>query len=64
MHSCWASFAKTGKPQCASGPAWPAYTPQSDQLMEFGVDSGVRQGFRKPQLDTQEARYSGGTGPL
>jgi para-nitrobenzyl esterase len=53
MHACWVSFAKTGAPKC--GPqAWPAYTPESDQLMEFGVSSGVRTHFRKPQLDMQE----------
>jgi len=55
MHSCWVAFAKTGRPACASGPAWPAYTPQSDQLMEFGSSSGVRTNFRKSRLDAQEA---------
>lgn len=54
MHSCWVAFAKTSAPACASGPAWPAYDPSSDQLMEFGADSGVRTGLRKRQLDAQE----------
>jgi carboxylesterase type B len=54
MHACWVSFAKTSVPKC--GPeAWPAYTPQKDQLMEFGATSGVRTNFRKTQLDSQEA---------
>ncbi len=54
MHACWVSFAKTSVPKC--GPdAWPAYTPKTDQLMEFGSPSGVRTGFRKSQLDAQEA---------
>ena len=64
MHGCWVAFAKTGKPTCPSGQAWPAYTPEGDQLMEFGVDSGVRQHFRKPELDVLEARFSDGKGPL
>ena len=51
MHSCWAAFAKTGEPKCASGPAWPKYDPKTDQLMEFGSPSGVRTNFRKDALD-------------
>lgn len=51
MHSCWVAFAKTGAPTCASGPAWPAYSPATDQLMEFGSPSGVRTNFRKEALD-------------
>jgi para-nitrobenzyl esterase len=53
MHACWVSFAKTGAPKCGSQP-WPAYTPATDQLMEFGASSGVRTHFRKAQLDAQE----------
>ena len=53
MHACWVSFAKTGAPKCGSEP-WPAYTPATDQLMEFGASSGVRTHFRKAQLDMQE----------
>jgi para-nitrobenzyl esterase len=55
MHSCWIGFARTGKPACKGGEAWPAYTPAGDQLMEFGVSSGVRSHFRKAQLDADEA---------
>ncbi|WP_374573826.1 carboxylesterase/lipase family protein [Phenylobacterium sp.] len=54
MHSCWVAFAKTSTPTCASGPAWPTYDPSTDQLMEFGDDSGVRTGLRKPELDFQD----------
>ncbi|HEX7758401.1 MAG TPA: carboxylesterase family protein [Caulobacteraceae bacterium] len=53
-HSCWVAFAKTGVPACADGQAWPAYDPITDQLLEFGIESGVRQHFRKAQLDAQE----------
>ena len=52
MHACWVSFAKTGAPKC-SAHAWPAYTPASDELMEFGASSGVRSNFRKAKLDAQ-----------
>lgn len=53
MHGCWVAFAKTGAPAC--GPvAWPAYTPKTDELMEFGAESGVRAGFRKGRLDALE----------
>jgi para-nitrobenzyl esterase len=55
MHSCWTAFAKTGVPACAGGPAWPAYAPASDQLMEFGQTFAVRQHWRKPELDAVEA---------
>lgn len=53
-HSCWVGFIKTGAPRCA-GQDWPAYHPKTDQLLEIGIDSGVRTHFRKRQLDAQEA---------
>ena len=53
MHGCWVAFAKTGAPQCDI--AWPAYDPARDQSVEFGAQSGVRDGFRKGQLDVQQA---------
>ena len=54
VHSCWVSFAKTGAPSCARAPAWPAYAPASDPLMEFGLSADVRKGFRKAQRDAVE----------
>lgn len=54
MHACWVSFAKAGRPSCGSS-SWPAYTPQTEALMEFGATSGVRTNFRKPQLDAHDA---------
>jgi para-nitrobenzyl esterase len=54
MHSCWVAFAKTGAPACDGGPAWPAYTPTSDQLMLFGETPQVRRHWRKAQLDAVE----------
>ncbi|HXQ09606.1 MAG TPA: carboxylesterase/lipase family protein [Caulobacteraceae bacterium] len=55
MHSCWVAFAKAGVPTCSGAPAWPAYTPARDQLMEFGLTTEVRTHFRKLELDAQEA---------
>jgi para-nitrobenzyl esterase len=56
MHSCWVSFAKTGRPDCrVDGKAWPAYSPASDELMDFDSPSKIIAHYRKPQLDAQEA---------
>jgi para-nitrobenzyl esterase len=52
-HSCWVTFAKSGRPDCA-GQTWPTYDPNTDQLLEIGIESGVRTHFRKVQLDAQE----------
>lgn len=54
MHSCWVSFAKSGSPVCAQGPAWPSYTPESDTLLDIGTTDRLVKNFRKRQLDTQE----------
>jgi para-nitrobenzyl esterase len=55
VHSCWVGFAKTGKPACDGGQAWPAYEPAADQVLEFGYKTGVVSAFRKPQYDALEA---------
>ncbi len=54
VHSCWVAFARRGVPAC-DGQAWPAYDPSTDQLLEFGIDTGVRTAFRRRQLDAHEA---------
>ena len=53
MHACWVAFAKGDSPKCP-GQAWPAYSPAKDQLLEFGQSVGVREHFRKTQLDQLE----------
>ncbi len=35
MHQYWVAFARTGKPEPAGEPAWPAYDARSDQIMDF-----------------------------
>jgi para-nitrobenzyl esterase len=59
MHSCWVAFAKSGQPKCASGPSWPKFDPKKPQLLEFGTPSGVRDDFRKAELDAATAAESG-----
>jgi len=55
IHAYWVAFAKTGKPDSAGGPEWPAYTPANDAAIEFGADGVVvHDQFRKEQLDVIE----------
>ncbi len=55
MHAYWVAFAKTGKPDSAGGPEWPAYTLANDAAIEFGADGvAVHEQFRKEQLDIVE----------
>jgi para-nitrobenzyl esterase len=56
MHGCWVAFAKTGKPDCPGAPAWPAYSPRTDQQMEFGEKIGPRQVPDRQALDLLTAR--------
>ena len=39
MHAYWVAFARTGKPEVAGLPAWPAYDSRQDKLMNF-TDKG------------------------
>jgi len=54
IHSCWITFAKTGKPQCEGAPEWPRYSAEQDPLMELGSSPRVLTRYRKAQLDAQE----------
>jgi len=64
MHSCWVSFAKTGKPACEAGDqTWPAYDPASDQLMQFDAAPAIVAHYRKVQLDAQQAAQGAAIGP-
>src|SRR5688572_3570796 len=55
VHSCWVSFARSGRPSCQGAPQWPRYRLENDQIMELGPTSRVRKNFRKAQLDAQES---------
>ncbi|MGI8840716.1 MAG: carboxylesterase/lipase family protein [Caulobacteraceae bacterium] len=54
VHSCWVSFAKTGAPACAGGPAWPAYTRAADTLIDFDAPTALKTHFRQAQYQAQE----------
>jgi len=54
VHSCWVAFAKTGTPAC-DGQSWPAISSDHDQLLEFGIKTGVVQDFRKAQYGALES---------
>lgn len=55
VHSCWVAFAKTGRPTCPGGAAWPAYGPAADTLIDFDGGPTLKSHFRKTQYDAQEA---------
>ncbi len=54
VHGCWVAFAKTGRPDCPGGPAWPEYSVGADQLMDFDERPTVERGVRKAQFDALE----------
>ncbi|MGH7024984.1 MAG: carboxylesterase/lipase family protein [Caulobacteraceae bacterium] len=63
VHAYWVAFAKTGNPDSAGGPAWPA-SGADGAVMEFGPDGPVvRPAFDKFKLDlfTAIADRNGGT---
>ena len=35
VHAYWAAFTRTGKPEVAGQPSWPAYQAPTDTLMDF-----------------------------
>ena len=64
MHAYWVAFAKTGDPGNAGGPPWPAVTPASDPVIEFGADGvNLRPGFEAFKLDMLAARAAAPTAP-
>lgn len=51
VSAAWVQFAKTGNPNRAGLPDWPAYTSATDRLLEWGSPTEARQRFRAEQLD-------------
>lgn len=51
----WAEFAKTGDPNGAGNPWWPAYDPKKDEWLEIKDDLHVVKEVRKAQLDALAA---------
>jgi para-nitrobenzyl esterase len=62
MHAYWANFAKTGNPNGAGLPRWPAYSPATDELLEFSMNDGpiARARFEAAKLDFWDAMYNSG----
>jgi para-nitrobenzyl esterase len=51
MSATWAAFARTGKPDNAAIPAWPAYTPAERATMVFDTRCRVvNDPFREARL--------------
>jgi para-nitrobenzyl esterase len=47
----WVQFAKTANPNRTGSPEWPAYTRESDRLLESGAAISVREHFRAERLN-------------
>jgi para-nitrobenzyl esterase len=58
MASYWVNFARSGDPNGAGLPKWPAYTEQSDTLLALGDRVESRVVPRKAALDFIEAVFS------
>jgi para-nitrobenzyl esterase len=57
IHSCWVNFAKTGRPACAGGDPWPAYTQENDSWMVFSNHGAhIVPGLAAAKLDWQDGR--------
>jgi para-nitrobenzyl esterase len=47
----WFSFAKTGRPQSATGLEWPSHRQHLDRTMVFGKTIAVQSNFMRPRLN-------------
>jgi para-nitrobenzyl esterase len=57
----WVRFTKTGDPNEAGHRIWPAYTAESDELLEFGNEAfSARTRFRKAKLDLVDELFRSG----
>jgi len=56
MHDCWVAFARTGHPQCAGVPEWPAYEETTGWTMELGAVPQLHKHYRQMQYAAQD-RY-------
>ena len=55
VNAYWVQFAKTGDPNRAELPEWPAYTASTDRLLELGAPITVRPHFRAERLNLVDA---------
>jgi para-nitrobenzyl esterase len=64
MLSYWVSFAKTGDPSMGNIPAWPRYSPETDQILNFTPTGPVAEADSwKARLDVTAAYVSGSAPP-
>jgi para-nitrobenzyl esterase len=49
--SYWTNFAKTGDPNGAGLPKWPAYNPDDDNVLDLGDPVSVRTHVNQAGLD-------------
>jgi len=55
-HAYWVGFAKTGVPAAPGQPAWPAYDPKADAIIDFNATGPVvGPDSWRPRLDLAEA---------
>lgn len=54
MGTYWTNFAKTGNPNSADVPLWPAYTGETDQWLRLDHEIETLKGVRKDKLDIME----------
>jgi para-nitrobenzyl esterase len=55
-HAYWVGFAKSGVPTAEGQPAWPAYDPKTDPIMDFTASGPVvGPDPWRPRLDLAEA---------
>ena len=59
MMSYWVQFAKTGNPNVAGQPVWPAYDPASDTYLEIGEQIHTGTGVHKAGGDLFDAVEAG-----
>jgi para-nitrobenzyl esterase len=51
MAGAWVQFAKTGNPNGADLPRWPAYRSPGYELLEYGDETAVRSNASSPEAD-------------
>jgi para-nitrobenzyl esterase len=66
MNTYWANFAKTGDPNGAGLPRWPAMTLEKDETLEFTMNDGpvARVSFKAAKMAFWDAAYDAGFAPL
>ena len=58
MMNIWTTFAKTGNPNIADLPPWPAFTAENEQYMELGPDLRNSSKLRMAQIQLVEQAWA------